>query len=242
MRKLLLTVGSSLILTVPVAHADFAGVGASVSYWDSSLSGTATNSGDVVDVDNDLHLKSQDNANLGIYIEHPIPLLPNVRLNYTVIEQSGRGEVRAGGFDGIVPGVAVQSELDLDQLDLTLYYEILDNWVNLDLGLTVRDLSGELTVSQLATVSNTKVDAVLPMVYVAARFDLPLTGLAVGAEGNAIVYGGDSVYDLNVYAQYQLSVVQLRAGYREMSIDYEDGNDKLDIEIGGPFLSAGLVF
>lgn len=241
MRKLMLTVVSSLVLAVPLAHGDIAGVGASIGYWDSSLSGTATNSGDVVDVDSDLNLKNQDNANLGIYIEHPIPLLPNVRLNYTAIKQDGRGELPSN-YGDLVGGQAVTSKLDVDQLDLTLYYQILDNWVNLDLGLTVRDLSGELNMTTVSGNEKTKVDAVLPLVYVAARFDLPLTGLAVGGEGNVIAYSGDSVYDFNAYVQYQLSVVQLRGGYRQMAIDYQDGKDKLDIKIGGPFLSAGLVF
>ena len=241
MRKLMLVVGSSMILAVPMAHADFAGVGASLGYWNSSLSGTAGKNNDFVDVDKDLNLKSQDNANLGIYLEHPIPLLPNVRLNYTLIKQDGRG-VLPNNYGDLISGQSVTSKLDLEQLDLTLYYEILDNWVNLDLGLTVRDLSGDLRMTTVSDSEKTKVDAVLPLGYIAARFDLPLTGLAVGLEGNAIAYSGDSVYDFNVYAQYNLSVVQLRGGYRQMSIDYQDGKDKLDIEIGGPFLSAGLVF
>ncbi|OEY67260.1 TIGR04219 family outer membrane beta-barrel protein [Marinobacter sp. X15-166B] len=244
MRKLMVAVGGALVLAAPLANADIVGVGASISYWDSELTGTAGKNSKFVDVDNELNLKNQDNVNLGIHIEHPIPLLPNVRLTYTAIEQSGRGELGLSGYDTLVAG-PVRSDLELDQLDLTLYYELLDNWLNLDLGLTVRDLSGELTMTQLSPVvaaSKTEIDAVLPMGYVAARFDLPMTGLAVGAEGNAIAYSGDSVYDFNAYAQYQLAVVRLRAGYRQMSIDYEDSNDKLDIRIGGPFLSAGLVF
>jgi len=80
------------------------------------------------------------------------------------------------------------------------------------------------------------------MGYVAARVDLPLTGLSVGAQANAISYDGDSVSDINAYGQYQLSLLTFRAGYRQMSIDYEDSNDRLDVELGGPFISAGLTF
>jgi outer membrane protein len=245
MRKLMLAVGGSLILVAPLSQADVVGLRASVSYWDSDLSGQAANSGDVVDVENDLNLDSDSDANASLYLEHPVPLLPNVRLNYTVIEQSGRGRLGTSEFVGIPGSVEVQSDFDLDQLDLTLYYEVLDNWVNLDLGITARDLSGELVVQDTNgrfSPSETKVDGVIPMGYLAARFDLPLTGVSVGAEGNFISFDGDSLHDFNAYGQYEISLIQLRAGYRQMSIDYEDGNDRLDVEIGGPFVSAGVSF
>lgn len=242
MRKLILVMGGAAVLAAPLAHADVIGLGANVSYWDSDLSGDVRNGGDVVDVENDLDLSSDSNANLNAYIEHPIPLLPNVRLNYTRIEQSGRGDVSVAGFDGLQG--EVDSDLDLKQLDLTLYYEVLDNWVNLDLGLTARDLDGELTVQEAfgTAVSRTEVDAVIPMGYLAARFDLPFTGVSVGGEANAISFDGDSVYDYNAYGQFEIALLQLRAGYRQIAIDYEDGDDELDIDLGGPFVSAGVRF
>jgi len=243
MRKLMIAVGGSLIIAAPFASADVLGLGASVSYWDSDLSGKAGNKNDLVDVENELDLDSDTNANLSAYFEHPVPVLPNVRLNYTRIEQSGRGEISTGLFDGVTG--EVDSNLDLDQFDVTLYYEVLDNWVNLDLGLTARNLDGELIVQETAIggeVSRTEVSGVIPMGYLAARFDLPLTGVSAGGEANVISFDGDSVYDFNVYGQYELSLLQLRAGYREIRIDYEDSNDRLDIELGGPFVSAGLSF
>lgn len=247
MRKLMLAAGGSLILVTPFAQADVVGLGASLSYWDSGLSGKAATNNDVVDVENDLNLDNDTNANASIYVEHPVPLLPNVRLNYTLVEQSGQGELGAdfGTIGSVGTGVDVRSDLDLEQLDLTLYYEVLDNWVNLDVGLTARDLDGELVVAEtggLGRVNRTEVDAVVPMGYLAARFDLPMTGVSVGAEGNLISYDGDSLHDFNAYGQFEMALLQLRAGYRQMSIDYEDGNDRLDVEIDGPFISAGVAF
>lgn len=242
MRKLMIAVGGSLAIVAPIAAADVVGVGANVSYWDSDLSGKAGKNNDVVDVENDLNLDSDTNANLSAYLEHPVPVLPNVRLNYTRIEQSGDGEVSTQ-FD-LVSG-DVESDLDLSQFDVTLYYEVLDNWANLDLGVTARDLDGELIVREKTTngrVSKTEINGVVPMGYLAARFDLPFTGVSVGGEANLISFDGDSVYDYNAYGQYELSMLQLRAGYRQISIDYEDSDDRLDIELGGPFVSAGLTF
>lgn len=245
MRKLILVAGTSLLFAAPFASADVVGLGANVSYWDSDLTGTAVNKGSAVDVEDDLNLDNDSNANLTAYLEHPVPVLPNVRINYTVIEQSGRGRLSSGDFDVIGAGADVDSKLDLDQLDLTLYYELLDNWVNLDAGLTVRRLDGVLLVEERFPgnrASRTEIEGVVPMGYLAARFDLPMTGVSIGAEGNFVSYSGDSISDFNAYGQYEIAVLQLRAGYRQMNVDYEDGDDKLDIEIGGPFVSAGVAF
>jgi len=239
MRKLMMAMGASLMVAAPVVSADILGVGATVGYWDADYSGKASKGNDRVDLERDLNLSSDSNANLTAYFEHPVPVLPNVRLAYTRTKQSGNGQLNTG-YDGV--SGAVRSELELEQLDVTLYYEILDNWVNLDLGLTVRDFSGELLVRSSTDSSETKADAVLPLVYVAARFDLPFTGVSVGGDANAITYDGDSVYDFNVYGQYEMSLLQLRAGYRQISLDYDDGDDNLDIELSGPFVSAGLRF
>ncbi len=242
MRKLMMVMGASMLAAAPVVSADILGVGATVGYWDADYSGEASKGNDRVDLERDLNLSNDSNANLTAYFEHPVPVLPNVRLAYTRTKQSGNGQLNTG-YDGV--SGAVRSELELEQLDVTLYYEILDNWVNLDLGLTVRDFSGELLVqnrNDTSQFSETKADAVLPLVYAAARFDLPFTGVSVGGDANAIAYDGDSVYDFNVYGQYEMSLLQLRAGYRQISLDYEDGDDNLDIELSGPFVSAGLRF
>ena len=98
MRKLTLAVGSSLILATPFAQADIVGLGASVSYWDSDLSGNVANGNNAVDVDDELRLKDDGNANASIYLEHPVPLLPNVRLAYTLVQQSGNGAL-TGSYD-----------------------------------------------------------------------------------------------------------------------------------------------
>lgn len=243
MRKIMLALGSSFVFVAPMASADIVGAGASVSYWDSEMSGDVVARDSAVDVENDLDLSADSNVNLTAHIEHFVPLLPNLLINYTVVEQSGRGELSPAGFDSLSGDV--RSEFDLDQFDLTLYYEILDNWVNLDLGLTARDLSAELIVTEQTgtlNVSQTKISGTIPMGYVAARFDLPFTGVSVGAEGNVISFDGDSIHDVNAYGQYEIAVLQLRGGYRQMAVDYEDSDDKLDVDISGPYVSVGVNF
>lgn len=242
MRRVILATGGALLMSSSLALADVVGAGASVSYWDSNLSGEAGNKGDLVDLENDLDLSGDGNANLEAYLEHPVPVLPNVRLNYTKIEQSGSGEISTA-FD-LVSG-DVDSDLDLTQLDITLYYEILDNWANVDVGLTARDLDGELVVREKifnGEVSKTDISGVIPMGYLALRADLPFTGVSVGGQLNAISFDGDSISDVNVYGQYEIAVLRLQAGYRQMKMDYEDSDNRLDVTLKGPYASVGVTF
>ena len=80
------------------------------------------------------------------------------------------------------------------------------------------------------------------MGYLAARFDLPFTGVSAGVQGNVISFDGDSIHDVDAYGQYEISVVQLRLGYRQMAVDYEDSHNLLDVTLGGPYASVGVDF
>lgn len=232
------------IAVSPIAAADIVGAGASVGYWNSELTGQASKGNDLVDIEDDLDLDRSDNVQIRAALEHPVPLLPNAGVGFTRLDQSGEGRLGTS-FGSVDTGLQVRSELNLDLIDLTLYYELLDNWVNLDAGLTFRALDGELLVEERANPANAtraEIKAVLPLGYVAARFDVPVTGLSFGATGHGIAFDGDSLFDITAYGQYDLSVLRLQAGYRQLSLDVEDGSDSLDVEIGGPFISAGLDF
>lgn len=230
----------------PLASADIIGAGASVSYWNAALNGTAAQGRDQIDIENQLDLGRSGNLQFSASLEHPLPLLPNIRIGFTRLEQDGSSQLGASFGDLRIGGaVAVESEFELDQLDLTLYYELLDNWVNLDAGLTVRSVDGALLIQERGNRANsnrTDVDVYLPMVYLAARFDVPGTSVSFGADGNGVRYSGEAVMDITAYAQYDIAVLRLQAGYRQLSIDVEDGNDSLDVDIDGPFVSVGLDF
>ncbi|QCF25831.1 TIGR04219 family outer membrane beta-barrel protein [Hydrocarboniclastica marina] len=235
--------GLGLIVS-PLATADILGAGASVGYWYPGVSGYAALGDDRVDVEDDLDLESDGSVNLTAALEHPLPLIPNVRLGFSRLEHTGTGDTVQSYGDLIATG-SVRSDLEVDQFDVTLYYELLDNWVNLDAGLTARMLDASLTLEDRKTPQNverTEVDVILPMLYAAARFDVPVTDVSVGLEGHGIAFDGDSLMDITAYGQYDLAVLRLRAGYRQLSLDVNEGNDTLDISIGGPFLSAGLDF
>jgi outer membrane protein len=242
MRKIIpaIIIAGSAVLSTS-AHADFIGAGGAVASWFSGLNGNFIQGSDTADLEESLGLDRGFGIMADVHIEHPVPLIPNLRIAYVSVEETGSSDLNSG-FYGFPANTNVASELFLEQIDVTAYYEILDNIVSVDVGLTVRALDSELEVSSGGISKVNRVKTILPMAYVAAKGKLPFTGVGVGAELNAISYGGDSALDAMVYGQYDMNVLSFKAGYRHMAIDFEDGNSSLDLTLGGPFMSIGADF
>lgn len=161
MKKLLLA--SMVTCCAPNAFADFIGVHGSISGWQSTFSGKIAGTKKLAEREGygwgvpsfDERGFDEEQQLFGyLAFEHPIPLIPNVRLGFSKIEDSGTSQEEINTRElsiGLINGKEVYTtlaqdvytELNIDALDVTLYYEILDNWVNLDLGLTVRQMTGE---------------------------------------------------------------------------------------------------
>jgi outer membrane protein len=168
--------------------------------------------------------------------EHPIPLLPNIRLEKSSLSNTGNasttyqfnGNTTSGNF-----------EATLDTTDAILYYRILDNWVNLDLGLDVRKLDGQFTIG----AESSSVSATVPMLYASAAFDLPLTGLSVGADYKVVSYSGSTYNDMRIRAAYEFGVVGIEAGVRSTKIKISDvDNINTDLTFKGVMVGAFLHF
>ncbi|MFD1216096.1 TIGR04219 family outer membrane beta-barrel protein [Microbulbifer celer] len=219
------TLALCAVLASAGASADtILGFDATAGAWKQDYSGDLNN---LLDGD---YLKDGNNTFLQAALEHPIPLVPNVLISHTQIESN---------FDGI------NSDLDLSHTDATLYYEILDNWVNLDLGLTARRFNGSLEVLGMDSETTTADFAgTVPMVYGLARFDLPFTGWSIIAQGNGIEYDGDKITDLTAKVRWDFVPAldfALEAGYRTMSIDAPELDElEPNLEIKGPYLGLNL--
>jgi outer membrane protein len=248
MNKMLLV--PSLLLASNVALADTVfGVYAGGGSWNTAYSGDLGVSD--IDVEDVLNLDEEGRNFFYVAIEHPIPLVPNVRLQSTDISTKGTGEFTAGtifGDETFTISEAVSTEVDLSHTDATLYYEILDNWVNLDLGLTLRMFDGEGKVigATSGTTDKVTVDEAAPMLYAAARFDLPLTGLSVGADINGLGYSGNTLTDFTAKISYTSDIVPfvdigVEAGYRQMQLVLDDiGDLETDFSIAGPYFSLNF--
>ncbi|MFI2810442.1 MULTISPECIES: TIGR04219 family outer membrane beta-barrel protein [Microbulbifer] len=191
---------------------------------------------------------AEDNVTfLQAALEHPIPLVPNIMLSHSGIETDGvtrLSDFVEFGDETFIAGTEVSSNLDLTHTDATLYYEILDNWVNLDIGFTARQYSGELQLDSAFQSENIELSGVLPMAYGMARFDLPFSGWSVIAQGNATGYNGDSHTDITAKVRWDFAPAldfAVEGGYRSMTLDLQELDElESNLDISGPYIGLNL--
>lgn len=247
-------VGLGMSLT-PAAYSDtifgiYVGGGA-LNY---DLEGDFTdleNGGSSIDFESDLGLEGESGTYVYVAIEHPVPFLPNIKLAVSDITETANTTLDSSiEFDGetFPAGSNVRTEIDLSHTDITLYYEILDNWANLDLGFTAKIFDGELTASgsfgPTTYYAEESLDFTAPLLYAKAQFDLPLTGLYVSAEGNWIGAGGINFFDLWGRVGYTFAFgLGVEAGVRKLTLELDDVEDlDADLSLNGTYLAATFHF
>ena len=251
-----LSLAAAVLLTLGAmtASADTIGGEIAVGGWYHDPSGWIKYPNDIpddqskVDADDDLNLDEQTDIYLRAKLEHPIPLLPNIRLGYVHTETDGDGRIDREftfGDETFTVGTDIRSEAELDSYDATLYYELVDTVVDLDLGLTVRYLDGYVKVSDKSgNISDSSdIDFVVPLLYGNFRWPMPfLEGLSVGAEGNWVTYDGSTLYDVQGDLRYTLAMgLGAEVGYRWQKVKLDDVEDTdADIDIEGVYF--GLVW
>lgn len=240
--KLLVALIAGALMPMTAA-ADAVGWRLGTNAWQEAYSGEVESGGAVIDLENDLGYDDETGYSAYLALEHPIPVLPNVLLQYTNMDVDASGFLDNVEFDGINYSGDVDSSIDISHTDVTLYYELLDNWVNLDLGLTGRVFQNGVEITDVATgiTGSLDIDYVIPLLYAEARFDLPLTGLSLGVSGNGVTYDGDTLYDIKATVSYEFVFgLGVEAGYRDFELDYDDDTEFADVTIDGAF--AGLFW
>ncbi|NRA69873.1 MAG: TIGR04219 family outer membrane beta-barrel protein [Gammaproteobacteria bacterium] len=234
-KKIVLATAIASVMSLPV-YADAIGVYVGAQAWQSEAKGGFAESNDLVNFSFD----EQTKASAYIKIEHPVPLIPNLRLRMGTLEGPGRVSLTSDftfGDKNYLAGKELETSLDFTNTDITLYWEILDNdLVGLDFGLTAKYLSGEFSVTGDVDAQGVKgtsyEDASLwiPMAYVAAKIAIPMTGVFVYGDVNLVSYSDNSIHDYEVGVGYNFVDnfavdIAVTAGYREVSIEIEDVDD-----------------
>jgi outer membrane protein len=230
-----------MTLATSFSMADFIGGELNVGYYNHAPSGTVQYLGTPIDIENDLKWKDKGDLFLKAYFEHPLPILPNIKVGYTEFGHNGAGVISQGfTFAGQTYAINsnIDSAFDLKMYDLTLYYELLDNWINLDAGVNVKYVDGVISVKNNIGLSESKAfQAPVPMLYTKARFDVPTTDLSFQVEGNYISYSGNTLYDAEAGVRYTLALgLGVEAGYKTMKLKLDNVNDvSLDSDFSGVY-------
>ena len=124
-----------------------------------------------------------------------------------------------------------------------MYYEILDNWINVDVGLSLREYDGGVALKTSALDQSENIDFSLPLIYVKARVDLPFTGFFVDAEMSTISYDDEELTDTQFGVGYETSVgFGAKLGYKTFSLKIDEKPLKADFEFSGSYLSVFYHF
>lgn len=229
------------------AQADVIGAEFGAYRWQADFDGEVrADGGDRLDINNTLGIDDDDIDVIFLALEHPIPLLPNIRLQHTRLDTSGTTVIGGAGFtfDGrfYPPGQTVHTSLDLTHTDATFYYELLDNIVSLDAGITIRYFDGGVELRSLTGAADLDFDHVLPMLYLAGRVELPM-GFYAGADFNGIGISDSNLLDYRVRAGWESAFgLGLELGMRRFDLDYDDDDDEADVTADGIYGQVFLNF
>ena len=255
MKKILSTMVLGSVLAT-VASADIARVEAGVGVWSYKPSGFIS----YTDYDGTLaHTsleKNQVSAYAWLLIKHPIPIIPNLRVEYASVHDDGQ---TTGSYDGISAKKGTVSTLDLTQYDIIPYYNILDNtfWTTIDIGVDVKIINSDYTAKGVSLLGgllttedyNKKATIPVPLGYIRGRVEIPTTNIGLETDAKYISYGGNTVYDIRAKVDYTLGfipVVQpaIEIGYRAQKYDIqsEDKKTKVKMDFGGVYMGVMVRF
>lgn len=227
--------------------ATFFGVTAGANFWQSEAEVQA---GEVADAQFTFKQKKESNTELFFTLEHPIPLVPNLKyltsdLNVTGQQTLSQTYILNGQTFKVASTLAADYQYDYS--DYSLYYELFDNKVlEFDLGVTLKDIDATYKVSNAADVNETAsrtASGIEPYLYTSAKVKLPLLNLGFSSQLN--VQDGSN-YDFEIAVQYRLGnlpAIQpyLQVGWKKQEVDFEDF-DSLYFKHSWDAAFAGIVF
>jgi outer membrane protein len=249
MKRLFLALSAAGLMVGAQAQADtLLGLYAGIDGWSMDSEGNFGSS--AVEVQ-EFNLDNETKPVLFVALEHPVPVIPNIRIRTNDLTTSGSATIGSFNYAGQTFSGDVNVDFDIQNIDFTLYYEILDNdTVSLDIGLTGKYIDGEIAVEQadLSVSASETFKGVIPMLYGAAQIGVPATGLSFFGELHGLSIGDSTLLDYQVGAAYEFIDnpavdMAVRAGYREFSLELEDLDDiHTDWSFKGPFVGLQLHF
>lgn len=243
------------------------GIGYSFNSITSGSLGNGAISLESSTVDQDTIGLNQD-AEGGVYFwsKVSVPIFPDIGLKYQRLVSSGTNEVNEtveyGGESQTFSG-EVDSELDMSYLDLTLSYGVPLPMASIDFGLNFRSLLGGLQIEESS--GNASLDApfevsgtpiIVPMLYLAGTFNVPMADVRLGAEIKTLPLGDTNLTDWEVkgtwFAPLPTNILVkfgVEAGYRhyglkigESTLGADTSDLQTDIGFSGFFLGLAASF
>ena len=130
--------------------------------------------------------------------------------------------------------------LKFKQSDVSWLYPWEDKNVNVDLGVTLRYLSGETN----SAVNNVHFHKTLPLLHASALFNLSLKGLSAGVEGKHLSSKASLVFDYRAKVSYEWrNGFGMQGGWQHQQFSLDKSlNTAAEYESIGPYIDFYLNF
>jgi outer membrane protein len=238
-----------LWLTIGTAEAEFVGLNIGVHTSQSANTFNRYYSASSIDLVDDLDVNNPAQTSMVLILEHPISVLPNIRYQGYNLYSSERSDVNMEANNSGSEAIAgkTTTTFDLNHEDIVLYYQLLNNWIDLDMGVDLKRFDGQ--VSQAGTTgSSIDVDETIPLLHLSARIELPVNGLYVGANINANVIdlglSQSTAQDSTILLGYESGTgLGIEGGIKSFSVELNDSDSlNTNLEYDGLFLNGYFNF
>ena len=238
--RYLMTLLVANLLTLSAANLNMSAGG---GIWNVASEGSIVETvNETLTVHDQLYGK-QNSGYLFAELRHPLPILPNVRLEYCAQESQGEGKTvtLSTPFPGstTLSSAEVSSKLRIQQYDAVMFYRLLENvmWMSLDAGLDLKYVVSEYKVDTISVDESS--GSLTPLLYVRGRLDIPHTDLGVETDMRYITDGSSTLSDIKIKVDYTMTFIPVvhpivEIGYRVESFDI-DGEESAII---GPIISG----
>jgi outer membrane protein len=246
-----LCVLSSIVATS--AQADMLlGLYAGAQGWNMETTGSFA---DDANEPSSFNFEDETQGSFYVALEHPIPIIPNVKFQRTALDTAGEVTLDANfEFGGrlYTSNTDIFTDVELTSTDMILYYELFDNdLISFDVGINGKYLDGNLLVEEKDDSSSRSMEefsGVVPMLYSRVQVGLPLTGFGAYAEGSFLSFDDHTLTDYQAAVTYSLLDniaidMTLQLGYRAFTLDLEDLDGiYTNLEFSGAFAGVEVHF
>lgn len=244
------------VLATASAQADMIfGVYAGVQGWNMASDGSFGQVNNGVTSNASFAFEDESQTSFYLAVEHPVPLIPNVKVKHNQLETMGDTVLNSTfvfGSQQFNVNTSVATNIDLTNTDFVFYYEILDNdLVTLDIGLNAKKIEGTLDVVNNTDASQNAKESFsgfVPMLYGNVEIGLPFTGLGVFADGSLLSVGDHTLYDYEAGIAYtfvdNMAIdLTIQLGYRAVKLELDDIDDiSTNLDFDGVFVGLEAHF
>ena len=258
---------SGFVLGAGIANADMLSISAGVGIEQQKIDGYVK-SGDTKNYFNNRSAENDGNPNTGnlglddknnlffwAKIIHPIPIIPNIKFQYTKYHSTGHSNYIAGNIeifgDVDIPTALTDADtkMDINSYDITAFYEFNPVFADIEIGAGADIWDGKTKIYDNTSnkeIVNQSFTVILPYVYGHIE-TMKIFGFSALADIKWAKAGDNHHYDYLGALKYTVDVPGpvnpfIKVGYRYKEAYGVDGDNTTKLQYKGAFAEIGARF